>query len=234
MSITDELNEIVNTKDEITAAINARGVTIEDTTPFSDYPSKIKNITGKVSTNNITQTGLNKFTISDSGIASNFYNGTCYLDTGFTFEPSSKPWKQYIQFTTGSTIKAAQGLYTLTGSGYGITPFYINSSGNLVAYLSSDGTSWDLCNADTIMTLSANTDYYLSCEYTGNEYIWQRNVDETWTTIYTLSNSTASINNPTAYQIGSNRGTGNYFRGTIDLTKFSLEIDGEVVYKPII
>lgn len=165
---------------------------------------------------------------TETGVVSGFSSSN-YLTLG-TFSPQGNTWEYYIKFTTGSST-SAQGLSTCVGSSNGCSPFYIDN-GNLIAFLSSNGNSWNIASSETIMSISANTTYKMKAEYTGtayNWYLWQNNA---WILVKTISNSTPCYDGLTML-LGNNRGQNNPFGGTIDLSETYITIGGNTWWTPV-
>lgn len=176
---------------------------------------------------NYTKVGSPSVNI-ETGVASGFSSSN-YLTLG-TFSPQGNTWEYYIKFTTGSST-SAQGLSTCVGSSDGCSPFYIDS-GNLVAFLSSNGSNWDIASAETVMSIATNTTYKMKAEYTGtayNWYIWQNNA---WSLVKTISNSAPCYDGLTML-LGNNRGQNNPFDGTIDLSETYITIGGNTWWTPV-
>ena len=164
----------------------------------------------------------------DNGIASGF-SSSSYISADKTFSPGSNTWEIRCTFTTGE-VSSYQGLWNTIGSTNGCSPFYIGQ-GLLTAYISSNGSSWDIASNTTIMQLSANTTYNMIARYDGTKYTWYTETDGVETLIYTINNSTPAYSG-TPIQLGNNRGTNNPFKGSIDLSKCQVKIGDTIYWKP--
>lgn len=150
---------------------------------------------------------------------------------GYKSIPSfgSNPWEFECEFTTGdlTTDQEIIGISTR-----GASPFYLFSN-TLRLFLSSNGSSWDICSGSNYLTLSSGVNYHMKAEYTGTQYKVSRYLNGTWNTLQTVSSSTP-INQDGNLWIGINqRGTSpNYpFKGSINLSKCSLKVNGETVWQ---
>lgn len=164
-----------------------------------------------------------------TGIVSGF-SASDYLQIK-PFITNGSAWEYYIKFTTGSSISTDQGITTCVGSSDGCDPFYI-VGGNLVCYLSSTGSSWNIASGTVIMPLLANTTYKMKAEYTGTAYNWYLRQNDEWTLVKTIFNSNPTFDGLTML-LGNNRGQALPFLGTIDLSECEIKINGNLWWSPM-
>lgn len=213
-------------------------------TPYSEEYSNKTKISSNINLTDIAETGTGiileggtptqNFTIAGSptiidGIASGF-SSSAYLTSKIKFTPGDDTWEYGVEFTTGS-ISEAQGVIGCLGTSDSCTPFYIDSPGKLICYLSSNGVSWDIANASEIMSLSANTTYKMKAEFTGTEYNWYLYENDSWTLKHTIS-STSKVFGGLYPIIGNNRGSNNPFRGSVNLNECYIKINGFIWWTP--
>lgn len=169
-------------------------------------------------------------------IASSFADAS-YITSPNAFTPGTGTWEIGINFVTGEVggTQQYQGILTGLGNTNSCSPFYI-SGNRLIAYLSSDGSSWDIENGSstghTIMTLYSNTAYKIKVEFTGSAYNWYSYENGSWVLKYTVSSS-SNVYGGVNFVIGNNRGKNNPFLGSIDLTKTYAKINGTEVWRAV-
>lgn len=166
------------------------------------------------------RTGLTKYTVVGSptienGIASNFSNSN-YLEL-HNFDPS-KPFELRAKINT-TQIGQRQVIYGVGTAG--VLRFLIFTDGKLEMDLGTSTSSFNICSLQSSITLSTNTDYWVSLIFTGNKYIMSYSTDgDTFTELGSV-NSTLLINNGNAFTvrigIGVISSTTTFFKGYIDL-----------------
>lgn len=144
--------------------------------------------------------------VNNNGVAKNF-SVSNYIKI-LSFQPESLSWKittqVYItQWVTNSTIFGQSGEYS-------VPQLYLDSSGHLLLWLSSNGSSWDIANGTaSSRTISTNTWHTLVLEFTGTSY--RILVDNTTYITTTNSNKLYRNNKPLCLGFDEN----GYFRGNI-------------------
>ena len=166
------------------------------------------------------RTGLTKYTVVGSptienGIASNFSNNN-YLEL-HNFDPS-KPFELRAKINT-TQIGQRQVIYGVGTAG--VLRFLIFTNGKIEMDLGTSTSSFNICTLQSSITLSINTDYWVSLVFTGNKYIMSYSTDgDTFTELGSV-NSTLLINNGNAFTvrigIGVVSSTTTFFNGSIDL-----------------
>ena len=125
---------------------------------------------------------------------------------------------------------AGGGVVGCKGDSNGCTPVYFKEGGIWSAYLSNNGTSWDIANNIDIATLDADTIYWLKAQFTGTEYIFSYSLDnKNWTVAKIIYSSKAVYGGLTVH-LGNNRGKNTPFKGEIDLGSFYIKINNKCVF----
>jgi len=150
---------------------------------------------------------------------------TNHLQFPFILERQGRSWEYNGSFTTGSNITNQQNIID---SKYSIALAVRNS--RLVIALSSNGTTFDLGEHTlTDLTIQPNTTYYVKISYIENMgYVLEADVAPI--TYGSPHLSIGHANTPiaaTTMLIGSD---GNSFNGTLDLNKWSLKVDEQLVW----
>lgn len=209
------------------------------TTTGTDYVLKPESvITGEKSVN-----------ITRKGIASGF-SSTSYINTGYKFNPGNNTWEVRCKFTTPSTVITDDWMCPFSNltpnwdTDAIFCPFILqyNSSSSWSLYsivISSDGTTRTAVLNASISTgyFSKNTEYYLSCKWTGSSLVFSRYQNGSWVQFSTKSASTPlnmNIDQNIPIIFGKCRGNDEQaFRGTVDLSSFELYVNDELVYSPV-
>ena len=144
--------------------------------------------------------------VNNDGVAQNFSTSN-YIKI-LSFQPESLHWKittqvYLTQWTDSSSIFGQTEEYS-------IPQLYVNHSGYLQLWISSNGSSWDIAgNVTSSRTISTNTWHTLVLEFTGSSY--RVLVDDT---VYiTVTNSNKLYRNNKPLCLGFDENT--YFRGNI-------------------
>ena len=133
-----------------------------------------------------------------------------------------------INFTTGSDITTNQNLFSsLSTEGYGIA---LNIASSVLSlYLSSNGTSWDICKAmlgNSVLLPNAN--YFCKLKFDGQKYVYYLSQDGIeWSEECVVKTSLRVV------QATKNPYIGYYnksvsFSGSIDLNKSYIKINNEL------
>lgn len=181
------------------------------TSPINPYPTQVG------------YTVVGTPTISENGVVSDFATSS-FLATP-PFNPGANPWELVFEFTTGTTFKS-QGVMTKIGNDKGLTPLYINSSGNMAIWASSNGTVEDIANSVIYGPCAANTTYRIKQKFTGTNYKIYLCENNSWSLKKTI-NSSMPIYGSTPFAFGNNGGNTSPFRGTINIKNTYVKINGE-------
>lgn len=196
-----------------------------------------------------TITGEKSVNITKKGIASGF-TSTSYINTGYKFNPGNNTWEVRCKFTTPSTpitddwITPFSNVTPDWSTDALLCPFILsyNNSSYWSLYslvLSSDGTTRTTILDDFVSTgyFSTNTEYYLSCKWTGSSLVFSRYQNGSWVQFSTKSASVPlnmNIDQNIPIIFGNYRGNnGAEFRGSVDLSSFELYVNDELVYSPV-
>lgn len=169
-------------------------------------------------------------TISQNEILYNISaNNYVYMDINAPIASKNLLFKTKIH--TPQTFASANIMKAMAENGMGVI-INMNSAGQVLLYLSSNSTSWNIANATaTGFYLVADTDYWLKLYWTGYQYILAYSEDGiTYKVAYAL-NSTLPICATTKAYLGINSdGSTHIFTGQIDLKEVQIQIDGEKVF----
>ena len=209
---------------------------------------------GKTATFSVTVTSdpvYEVYTIGTPSISGNILTpgDSGMIRTNRVFSPGGSSWKIRVGLTTG-TVESS-GIQDVIGS--------IDSSGvsqrsalmegawysdpgvyRIGAFLSGNGTSWNINQGTVVNELSSNTTYLVEIEFTGTQYTIRSSTDDgtTWTTISTSGSWPSAINSTTAIKPGYYLGIGlkrnGYWQGTIDLTKVKVWVNGTLWWSPVL
>ena len=171
-------------------------------------------------------------TITDDGIASGF-SASNYLKFPVIQLGTYNSWTIISpEFTTGNDITTSQWIMKITyGDYYGGIRIYFDNS-KLKIDAGSDTThDSDIFRFNTL-SISANTKYQVKISFTGTEYIvWYKTNDGSWQEYDRVSSTTKLYNSLQNAYIGYSHGNiRTWMLGSIDLTQFSIEVDGEEVF----
>ena len=112
--------------------------------------------------------------------------------------------------------------------------FVINVYESVTIYLSSNDTSWDIANAtNTGLPYNIGKSYYYKVGYDGTQYYTEYNTDgsDTYTRTWSLKSDKKITGSGLGTLLGYGYITNGYWaNATVDLTKCSLTVDGEVVW----
>ena len=177
------------------------------------------------------------------------YNNTgwitgCYkvLDS---FSPNGKSWEYLADFETPDDLTSygepfSAGIFGGIGTADGCTPIYMQVSTDgqnkklLTAFLSSNGTSWDISNQTLaeILIVQPNTRYRIKAVYDQSKYqwfMWNFTTNE-WDLKFTLNDSRA-VYDGLAMQMGTNRGRNNGFGGNIYVKNCHIKVNDCYVWR---
>lgn len=179
---------------------------------------------------NISGTSI---TVNDEGIASGFANDSL-LTTNRNISFGSNSW----EFKTKFRLTANNADSRLMGSAGGLLPYspILGILNNKFAiWLSSNGTSWDLADANQnpqgTVTLQNNTDYYVKFGWNKTQYYVQYSIDDvSYITDWTLASTTLVYEIYTLIPLGSNISTNYPLIGTMDLKETYIKVNDKIVW----
>ena len=173
---------------------------------------------------------------NNAGILSGF-TASSYATMPFYFTSGASSLEAVVKFKTPN-VSTTQGIWGCVGSRNSFTPFYFEGSmapAGLRSFVSSNGTSWAV-NASSggwTTSLSANTDTILRSKWNGTTLSFDILKNGAWTTERTLSVSGVFGASDLVPQLGTNRGTGWPFLGSIDLNYTYLMRDGALLWEGV-
>ena len=207
---------------------NGISETTPDLIPFVGV--KIGEVIPSVVNPNISITGE---LTNNNGVFSGFSTAN-YISLLNTFNPGSNPWEMVFKITSGSDVNTNQEVYgcakEIEGGHFNIT------SGKIVFYASSNGTSWDIANAATGTTiLNPNTIYYIKIVFTGSQYVVYLSDTGVFggeeSTEITITSSLIATPDSLVLGLDNLVNPSNPFLGSIDLNESYININGEQWWK---
>lgn len=159
-------------------------------------------------------------------------NSYVYINAIKTLHTAST-WDLIVKVRTGSDVSSQQ--YVIAGSGTTARDFVIFLQNNKLTWqMSSNGTSYDIVNKNSSLTVSPNIVYYFRIQFTGSAYAlsYSTNGGRTFTQVDKIE-STAKVVANTTHIIGGIPGsTGWYWRGNIyvDDSITWCKVDGQIVW----
>lgn len=159
-------------------------------------------------------------------------NSYVYINAIKTLHTAST-WDLIVKVRTGSDVSSQQ--YVIAGSGTTARDFVIFLQNNKLAWqMSSNGTSYNIVNKKSSLTVSPNIVYYFRIQFTGSAYAlsYSTNGGRTFTQVDKIE-STAKVVANTTHIIGGIPGsTGWYWRGNIyvDDSITWCKVDGQIVW----
>lgn len=146
---------------------------------------------------------------------------------------TASTWDLIVKVRTGSDVSSQQ--YVIAGSGTTARDFVIFLQNNKLTWqMSSNGTSYDIVNKNSSLTVSPNIVYYFRIQFTGSAYAlsYSTNGGRTFTQVDRIE-STAKVVANTTHIIGGIPGsTGWYWRGNIyvDDNITWCKVDAQIVW----
>ena len=146
---------------------------------------------------------------------------------------TASTWDLIVKVRTGSDVSSQQ--YVIAGLGTTARDFVIFLQNNKLTWqMSSNGTSYDIVNKNSSLTVHPNLVYYFRIQFTGSTYAlsYSTNGGRTFTQVDKIK-STAKVVANTTHTIGGFPGsTGWYWRGNIyvDDSITWCKVDGQIVW----
>lgn len=197
--------------------------------------TKVLNIVqeGTLVRDNLTISGFDNGYFSP---ASRVSGGILSLDNSTSYSniidamANANSWKLNIKFETGDDISNNQVIIGQLNDNYTTPQIGLWNGGKLNICLSFNGGSWDY--DEEYETLSVNTIYYLTLEFTGESYITTLyNSTKTLIATHTITDNT-KIYNDGRFCFGSDHGS-EYFEGKIYLEETNIEVDGQIGWRVV-
>lgn len=160
----------------------------------------------------------------NNGVLSNFSGSSYGKGSALIDVTDGSPWEWQIAFTTGNDVTTRQGIQMTTTQSM-LIEISQNGYGNMMAWGSSNGASWDVLAWNDLSGADANTYYKVKFTYDGNgSYQVLQWYDNQWN--IKGSSSGKSPLNFTFYPCC----TPSYFLGTIDANNTYFKIGDTVVW----
>lgn len=143
---------------------------------------------------------------------------------------TASTWNCIVKATTGSDVSSQQ--YVIAGLGTTARDFVIFLQNNKLTWqMSSNGTSYDIVNRNSSLTVSPNTTYWFRIQFTGSAYALYYSTDGNKFTQVDRVDSTAKVVANTTHILGAIIGGTNwYWRGSIDLNDSQIQSNAVVVW----
>ena len=165
-------------------------------------------------------------TITDDGVASGFSSSN-YINTPI-FKPVNSRWKIKCKFKILSSFSGDVHIIGNGGSDYRLS-LWAKGDDNTLHFQVGNGSAW--MSAIVYSGLQLNTNYLCEIEFTGTQYKWS--INGVSQTSYSSAVPISNVSNPIT--LGQNRYSASSHQnpftvGSIDLSQFSIEVDGKEVF----
>lgn len=131
-----------------------------------------------------------------------------------------------MKVTTGNDIASQQYILTGTGSAARSIVVFLAHS-RWVLQLSSQGTSYDICDKLSAETPLPNMTYWFKLKFTGSRYVLSISTDGISFKGIIVAESSAKVYNAASYDLGAVIGATNWcWRGSIDFSGCYVNING--------
>lgn len=146
---------------------------------------------------------------------------------------TASTWDLIVKVRTSSDVSSQQ--YVIAGSGTTARDFVIFLQNNKLTWqMSSNGTSYDIVNKNSSLTVSPNIVYYFRIQFTGSAYVlsYSTNGGRTFTQVDRIESTAKVVANTTHVLGGIPGSTGWYWRGNIyvDDNITWCKVDGQIVW----
>lgn len=173
-------------------------------------------------------------TLTNDMIYTGAANAYILPDRVFPFN-SAQNWEFYFKYKYAGKTQE-----NITGEDYKSPTLWISGSKKLQIWLSSNGTSWNIGNAASDVTLIEGVTYWVKFGFDGTKYYVDYNTDgsENYTRTVTF-NSTTPVYTGTSLMRIANATANNslatrYLTGELDLKEMKLYINGSLYWQPAI
>ena len=172
-------------------------------------------------------------TITDDGVASRFVAQSSYIKTALTIDFTSAQSFE-IAFSITTPIAPAEQPYTgvlsasdLGNNEYIVVGYELQNNRFVYGVGSPTGTFW---NVNSSSSVKPNTKYHIKIKVNNTTVVIQKSTDNiNWETDASGSlNSSLNLNSSLFF--GVDRGKIRPFKGSIDLSQFSITVDGKEVF----
>ncbi len=171
-------------------------------------------------------------TITDNGVASGFGSSNDLLTT-YIFNPSNT-WKIKGSFITPTQLTNSQVICAVSNTTYSsrieINSYNSNTEIRFGWHLSSNNASYMSQPVGSIV-LQFNTQYFYEWSFDGTQYRLRVSTDnKNWQISAQYTSSENIYTNNSYIRIGKSSGPYQIFTGSIDLSQFSITVDGKEVF----
>jgi hypothetical protein len=177
---------------------------------------------------------------NNDGILSGF-SSSSYAKLPFTFAAGASHLEAVCRFVFNgySSGFTDAGVWGCVGDGDAFTPFYFpNQTNALSSYVSSNGTSWDICNGGAsprvlFYSSVSHREYTCKLVYSNTTgYSFYRYENGAWEYCGNLADTRSPYGSSTTQpHLGNNRGRSAALNGTIDLNYTYLVRDGALFWE---
>ena len=144
------------------------------------------------------------------------FSTTNYIELPVIDLNSSGTWEIKLKFTT-SPLSSKQTIFSYSPSDSSISIELFNNQIGLK--LSSNGSTFDICDTQGISSLSYNTTYYVRLKFTGTSYILYLSTDNSsWSTEITVNSTDPVYESSKISRLGIGKNLDYPFLGSIDLS----------------
>lgn len=160
----------------------------------------------------------------NNGQVSNF-SSQSYLILPFAFDPKDRAFEINMAFTTGSNVTSNQNLL---GGNYCIA--LLLEGGVLKFRASNNGTSWNVADITTTLTVQPNTNYFVRVAFNKLNYTISYSTNgEDYTQIGRLVSTLYPRHGQVFIGVGNNQF--NPFLGIINLNKTNIKLNNSVIWQ---
>ena len=167
-------------------------------------------------------------TITEYGVAS-FPLADDYVDMQLSSNVNST-WKIKAKFTTGTALDAIRTIFLnyLPGVLNNRIEVFLNHN-RLAASIQISNGNYIATTATGSINAITNTTYWVSLSFNGEKYTFEYSTDGiTWKQIWNISSTDKVLQQK--IRIGNTAALDRQFNGSIDLSKFSITVDGKEVF----
>ena len=146
------------------------------------------------------------------------------------FDPKDKKVEVIVEFETGEQVDNCAGLLTTVGK-CGFTPLFVLNN-QVVGYLSSNGSTWDITNGTPIgLPLKPKTVYCVKMLRSEKSFAWYLNENGRWRSLAEIHCITPIYS--TDVQFGTGQRNNYPFSGTVNLNKSYIMIGGKLWWEGV-
>lgn len=164
------------------------------------------------------------------GVLCGFAIGS-YAKIKAPFQPQNETIETVIEFSTGGSVDSDAGILC-SMTQHGFAPLFI-LKGQLLGFLSSNGSSWNLANELPLgLGLKPKTKYRVKVVWDGRLYAWFLWEKGSWRKLKDIANATPVCGGINIH-FGVNRGLKAPFSGEVDLNKCYICVGGKLWWEGV-